>query len=368
MKIISVEAIPVTLPFIQPVSDLWGTYPSSRHGIVLLRGESGEYGAGEVAFAWFGGAHAFCEEINKLWAPQLMGMDVRDTGIINEKLDQLCSFSKRHLLAKAGVEMAVWDLLGKTLNLPLYQLLGGKRRERIPLTGGVSMGSREEMVESALRRLDEGYTELKIKIGAEERKDLELVEAIREHVPDAVKLRVDVNMGWRDVKQAKRMITELEKFGVDLVEQPLDEHCLGETAWLRNQVQAKILIDEGVWDVADAKRHLDAGAADMLHVYISEAGGVSGARKIFELAEIYRVNCTIGSMPEGVIGAAASAHVAAAMGNLAAEASDIRGFTGYLEDVTEETLRINAGQLYVPDGPGLGVTIDFAKLEKLKAY
>ncbi|MCQ6561766.1 mandelate racemase/muconate lactonizing enzyme family protein [Paenibacillus mendelii] len=365
MKIISVEAIPVNLPFHQPVSDMWGTYASSNHGIVIVRGESGEYGAGEIAFAWFGGAHSLCHEVNTQWANLLVGLDIRDISVINETLDRLCSFSKRHLLAKAGVEMAVWDLLGKTLNQPVYQLLGGKRRSQIALTGGVSMGGKDAMVEAALLKVSEGYRELKLKIGADDKRDIAVVSAIRGAIPDSVPIRVDVNMAWRDLKQAKIMTDELERYGVHIVEQPLHSDRLSESAWLRSNTGVKILIDEGVWDAGDAKRTLDAGAADMLHVYISEAGGLWGARQIFELAALHHTDCTIGSMPEGIVGAAASAHIAAAMANLSGHASDIRGFTGYREDVAAEELVIRDGALIVPDGPGLGITIDFDRLDRL---
>ncbi len=366
MKIVSVEAIPVNLPFHEPVSDSWGEYTSSNHGIVVIRSESGEYGAGEIAFAWFGGAHALCKEVNELWAEKLIGLELNNITRISTILDYFCSFSKRHLLAKAGVEMALWDLWGKTLKLPVYGLLGGKLRDALVLTGGLPMTSVDRMVDCALRKVSEGYTELKLKVGLDDKKDLEAVRKIRNAVPETVKLRVDANMAWKDVKKAKELIDEMVNHGVCIVEQPLHETRLADLAWLRSNTKALILIDEGVWDVHDTKRHLDMGAADMLHVYISEAGGIGSSQKIFELATLYDTDCTIGSMPECRIGAAASAHVAAAMPNLSAYASDIRGFTAYREDVVNEELSIDAGSLIVPDRPGLGVTIDFAKLEKLR--
>ncbi|GGD98380.1 mandelate racemase/muconate lactonizing enzyme family protein [Paenibacillus nasutitermitis] len=365
MKILSVEAVPINLPFQEPVSDMWGTYHSSNHGIVIIRSDSGEYGAGEIALAWFGGAHSLCHEVNTYWAPKLKGLDIRNMSHISDLMDHWSSFSKRHLLAKAGVEMALWDLLGKILGQPVYQLLGGKRRDKIRLTGGISMGDHASMVQTAIRKVGEGYKELKLKIGNDDRADLELVRMIRNAIPDSVMLRVDVNMAWQDVKAAKRLIDELTQYGVTIVEQPLHHERLSELAWLRQNTDALILIDEGAWDVHDAKRNLDAYAADLIHVYITEAGGVWGARKIFELASVYHIDCTIGSMPEGKIGAAASAHVAAAMSNLSGHASDIRGFTGYREDVTQEQLVIHEGELIVPDKPGLGVTIDFDQLSKL---
>ncbi|MCD9026242.1 mandelate racemase/muconate lactonizing enzyme family protein [Cohnella silvisoli] len=366
MKIVSVEAVPVNLPFQEPVSDSWGKYESSNHGIVIVRSDSGEYGAGEIAFAWFGGAFRLCDEVNEMWAPRLIGMSIYDTAGIIALLDSFCPFSKRHLLAKAGVEMAVWDLIGKTLHVPVYQLIGGKQRDRLKLTGGFPMGSVDRMVEGAVQRVSEGYKELKLKVGLDDNRDLEAVRCIRAAIPDQIQLRVDANMAWKNAKRAKELIDEMVEEGVGIVEQPLPDTQLADLAWLRDNTRALILIDEGVWDVHDAKRNLDSRAADMLHVYISEAGGIAGSKSIFELAALHGTDCTIGSMPEGRIGAAASAHVAAAMPNLSNHASDIRGFTAYVQDVTNEDLIISEGYLQVPKGPGLGVTIDFDRLEKMR--
>ncbi len=228
------------------------------------------------------------------------------------------------------------------------------------------MGTVEHMAEVAVKKVSEGYKELKLKIGLDEHKDMQAVRCIRNVIPDTVRLRVDVNMAWNDVKKAKQLIDEMAGFGVCIVEQPLHSDRLSDLAWLRKNTEALILIDEGVWDVEDAKKHLDMEAADMLHVYISEAGGLLASRKIFELASLHHLDCTIGSMPEGRIGAAASAHVGAAMPNLSGYASDIRGFTGYRDDVVYEELVIADGHLLISNQPGLGITIDFAKLEKLR--
>ncbi len=370
MKIVSVEAIPINLPFITPIRDHWGSYGSSNHGIVVIQGESGEYGTGEIALAWFGGAHGLCKEVNDYLACRLIGMDIHDVSKISAILDQFCSFSKRHLLAKAGVEMAMWDLIGKTLNLPVYQLLGGKVRDEIPLTGGISMNdSIDYMVEGAVKKVGEGYKELKLKVGDDDERDLKTIRRIRNAIPDGIKLRVDANMAWTNAKRAKELIDEMVNLGVTIVEQPMPDDRLSDLAWLKNNTKALILIDEGVWDVKDAKRYLEHDAADMLHVYITEAGGIMPARRIFELASLFDKECTIGSMPEGRIGASASGHVALAMTNLAAShASDIRGFTGYKEDVTHEELVIKDGCLQISDRPGLGVTLDFDKIDSMRMY
>lgn len=366
MKIISVEAIPVRLPLKTYVSDSWGIYHASNHGIVRITDESGKQGLGEIAFAWLGGAHGLCREVNDFWAERLVGLDSTDLSGVNAVLDALCVFSKKALLAKAGVEMAVWDLLGKELGMPVHALLGGRRRDEIVLTGGMRMADLDTMLEDAVLRVSEGYLELKLKVGLNEEKDLEAVRRIRSSIPDHIRLRADANMAWRDRKQAKRMMDALYDLGVFIVEQPLPAEDIAGHHWLRDNTKNLLLIDEGVWDTADARKYAQAEAADMLHVYVSEAGGLAGARGVFELAAAFGMDCTVGSMPEGVIGASASLHLAAAMGNLSVWPSDIRGHTGYAEDVTVAPLPVRGGKIWVPDGPGLGVEIDEEKLKRLR--
>ena len=261
--------------------------------------------------------------------------------------------------------MALYDVVGKITGVPAFCLLGGKMRGSIPLTGGIGLDETDKMVEEACRKVEEGFRELKIKIGYDPDKDLQTIRKIRNAIPDHVSLRVDANMAWKDVKMAKQWIDEAWEYGVHIVEQPLAADRLDDLAWLRNQVKARILLDESVWNAADAKKCLDTKAGDILHVYTNEAGGLTESRTIFELASLYHVPCTIGSMPEARIGASASLHLAVAMANLSEFASDIRGFMLYREDVVHEELRLENGRLYVDEKPGLGVTVDFEKLNKL---
>lgn len=367
MKIESIELIPVTLPYRKPVSDAWGVYEAANCGIVCITGESGIKGYGEISLAWFGGVHGMCRDAQAEWVPHLLGLQTQDIGRINEILDRFCTFSRRHLLIKAGIEMALWDIHGKELGIPVYELLGGKMRERIPLTAGIAMLSPEEMAEQAVQAVADGYKELKIKVGLEEQKDISVVKRIRHVIPNDVRLRVDANMAWKDCKTAKRVMDALYDCGVEIVEQPIDYRNLQGLAWLREHTSCRILVDEGVWDWNDAAKLISTGAADMLHVYICEAGGIEGARRVFYTAGAFGVECTIGSMPEGLVGACAAAHIAAAMPNLSTFPSDIRGFTVFGDDVAETSMCIHEGNLELPQGPGLGFRLDEEKLSTLRA-
>lgn len=366
MKISSVEMIPVRLAYKTPVSDAWGIFRGADCAVVRVTGENGLKGYGEVSLAWPGGIHDLCRAAGREWVPRLIGLDTCEITRINEILDGCCLFSRLSLLVKAGIEMAVWDLLGKERKLPVYDLLGGRLRDRIPVTGAVGMLPPEEMAAQARTAVEAGYRELKIKVGREEKKDLDAVTRIRNAVPDHIRLRVDANMAWRDRKTAKRMMDALYSCGVEIVEQPVDYRDLEGLCWLRDHTSCQILIDEGVWDWRDTARYLRAGAADLFHVYICEAGGIEGARRVFYTGSAFHTDCTIGSMPEAVIGACAAAHIAAAMPGLSEYASDIRGFTVFAQDVAFSAMKLENGYLELPKGPGLGFEIDEEKLEAVR--
>ena len=263
--------------------------------------------------------------------------------------------------------MAVWDLLGKELRMPVYELLGGRLRDCIPVTGGVGMASMEDMIRQARQAVENGHKEVKIKVGLDEEKDLSVVKHIRNAIPDEIRLRADANMAWKDRKTAKRMMDALSGCGVEIIEQPLDYRDFEGLAWLRENTSNRILLDESIWDWHDASRAISAGAADLFHVYVSEAGGIDGMRRVFNIAGAFFVDCTVGAMPEGVIGSCAAAHVAAAMPNLSASPSDLRGFTSFADDVAESALRLEDGVLKLPEGPGLGFEVDEDKLSALRA-
>lgn len=366
-KIANIEAIPVNLPLCERVSDSWGEYFVSLHGIVRITDEDGVTGLGEISFAWLGAGHTLCAEVDTLWAPRLVGCEASDIDALCTVMDGLCVFSKRHLTAKAGVEMALWDLQGKRLGVSVARLLGGRLRDRVPLTGGIPMAAPNEMAEVAAHRVETGFRELKLKVGLDDATDLAGVRAVRRTIPNNTRLRADANMAWQDRRHALRMMNALWDEGVHIIEQPLADDRPDDLRWLRERARNRILLDESIWDARDAKAALDAGAGDMLHLYTCEAGGLLEMRRIDALAGLYHVPCTIGSMPEGCIGAAASAQAAACLRSLADDPSDIRGFTVYAQDVTQETLTIENGELLIPDRPGLGVTLDEEKLARLRA-
>ena len=361
MKITSIEAIPVRVPRPRPFKSSLGVQQASENAVVRIHTDEGLVGLGEASSIWDRRGRGESETINGLLAEALVGQDPTQISAISALMDSLLH---RSYPAKAGVEMALYDLVGKMLNAPVYTLLGGQVRERVLLSHSLSMGDPEDIVEQATRLAAEGYQTLKCKVGRDLQADLQILDAIRSEVGD-ITLRVDANMGWASAKEAVRQINELSAFDLELIEQPLHYSDMEGLRFVRANVEVPIMADESVWTPSDAMACIRANAVDVFNVYVSEAGGLGPAAHIFAIAEAARLPCIIGSMPELGIGTAAQAHLAFAMRNIG-YASDVNGFVYHSDDIINETLRIEEGYLYPPSGPGLGVSLDEEKLQRYR--
>ena len=195
--------------------------------------------------------------------------------------------------------------------------------------------------------------------------DIESVSAIRKALGPKAVIRVDANMGWRSTREALTRLEALASFNIHSVEQPLPADRIEDLAWLRQRSPMPIMVDESVWGPDDAARVIRAGAADIINVYVSEAGGLRNAARIFAMAETAGIACTIGSMPELGIGTAAEMHLAVAMPELLGP-SDVCGVLYNRETLIEETLPIENGLAGAPGRPGLGVTLDRARMHALQ--
>lgn len=360
MKITSVRATAVLVPRPTPFTSSLGTHGGSENAIIEIETDAGICGVGEASSIWERRGRGCADDINGLLAEALVGCDPRQIRQCSDRMDQL--LSRRGAPAKAGVEMALWDILGKVLDAPVYQLLGGAVHDRIALSRSLSMGTVDEVLAQAEALVAEGYGTLKMKVGRNAESDLANLTALRGRFPE-LRLRVDANMGWPNAKTAARCIRELEDFDIELVEQPLHERDLDGLRFLRESVDVPIMADESVWTPDDAMACARADAVDVFNVYVSEAGGIGPAARIFGIADAARLTCIIGSMPELGIGTAAQAHLAFAMPNIGF-ASDLNGCVYHADDIAEHGLRIEGGFIYPPSGPGLGVSLDTARLQK----
>ncbi len=354
MKITKIEAIPVRVPRPQAFKSSLGVQASSENAVVLVHTDEGLVGIGEASSIWDRRGRGESETINDFLAQTLIGRDPLRIRDITNHMDQVLH---RSYPAKAGIEMALYDLVGKAHDIPVYQLLGGQVRDRVLLSHSLSMGEPTEIAAQARRLVDQGYKTLKAKIGRDIEADIDVLEAVRSEIGAEITLRVDANMGWPSAKEAVRHIEEISVFDLELIEQPLPPDDVEGLRFVRERVNIPIMADESVWTPQDAMNCIRHQAVDVFNVYVSEAGGLGAAARIFAIAEAARLPCIIGSMPELGIGTAAQAHLAFAMPNLG-YASDVNGCAYHSGDVIGEKLPIENGYMLLPPGPGLGVSLD----------
>lgn len=359
MKITAVKAVPFRAPRKQVWHAAFGVVAESEYAIVIVETDAGLRGVGEIATVWERRGISQADDVNRLLAPLLVGKDPL-------ALNALCLAVHRALgrdsnPAKAAVDIALHDLAGRILEVPVHQLLGGQLRDRMQLSFSVNMAPADAMAAEAVELCAQGFRTLKLKAGLDHRADLKALEAIRGRVGDEVTLRIDMNAGVVSPKEAVRRIRDFEAFHPEFVEQPVKGHDMTGMAFVREHAVVPIMADESVWDSRDALAVVTHGAADLANIYVMEAGGLREARQAFAVFEVAGIPTMLGSMPEFGIGTAAQLHLGSVAPNLLTT-NDLCGFMYHQRDIVHDSPVVRDGEVLVPTGPGLGVELDDALL------
>jgi muconate cycloisomerase len=369
MRVTEIETIPVSVPIVpaRAVSGARGSHARSPFLLVRVHTDDGLVGLGEASCTpnWSGEDSVIAAHVIATYlAPAVTGQDPRDVGRLAGAMDVALAANR---FAKAAVEMALWDLAGKAAGLPVYQLLGGRRRDSVRTKFSVSGRPPQAAAEIARWAVEQGFTAMKVKVGLDVAGDLARVAAVRAAVGRDVWLGVDANGGWSRA-QARQAIAGLADHDVAFVEQPLAPGDLEGMAELRRSSLVPIVADEAVGTAEDALAVVRADAADVLSIYSGMAGGVAGGLRIAEIAQAAGLGWTIGSNLELGVGLSAHLHLATAAEGLADDVvpCDIISPFYYEADILAEPLPIEAGSATVPDRPGLGVDLDPDVVERYR--
>ncbi len=341
MKIVRVETIPIKIPINaeRAIRGSLGAHTVSPFLLVKIHTNEGIVGLGEVSCTpiWSGEDQVTAAHfIRDYLAPALQGEDPA-------QIERLTARMRYRLAAnpftKAGVEKALWDILGKAAGLPLYRLWGGPVRDFVPTKFSVSGLEPGKAAELAAWAVAKGFRTMKVKVGIDPEGDIARVRAVRQAIGPDVRLGVDANGGWSP-RVAVQTIRRMYEFGIYFAEQPVPPVDPAWMADVRNQVNVPIMADESVNTVQDAMSLARAGAADVLSLYVGKGGGVSVARKIAAVAEAAGLVCTVGSNLEMGVASAAMIHLAMAAPSIAAEEfpCDILGPFFYEDDILAEPL------------------------------
>jgi glucarate dehydratase len=267
------------------------------------------------------------------------------------------------VMATCAVEMAMWDAFGKACGQPLYRLWGGRWRQRIPLAAYLLQSDPAQVVADARAYREDGYETYKLKIGYDEHSDIELTHLVREVIGPDAPLRLDVNGAWTP-GTAKRQCRRLVPYDPAYIEQPLELDDLAGHAALRASQSIPIALDESAYTLQDVGNIVRAQAADVILLDPHEAGGLWPTVKSAAIAESVGIPVTLHSGGELGLSQAAYLHLAASIPNLSlAIDNELRHLAG---DVITEPFAVERGALVVPEGPGLGVTLDHAAVERYR--
>jgi L-alanine-DL-glutamate epimerase-like enolase superfamily enzyme len=296
------------------------------------------------------------ELINRLMGESIVGADPFDLEAVTKKLDRLVKGNER---AKAGIDLALHDLIGKKAGLPVYKLLGGAVQQRIRVTRLMGMYEPAEMANKCLAVVRRGYTALKLKVGTTFEEDVERIQRVREAVGPQITITIDFNQACGP-KDAVQRIKAMEPYDVVIVEQPVKANDLQGMAFVRQSVKAQVMADESVNSATEALRVIDSGAADIISLKIPKMGGILRLKKIAALCEAAGVDYLIGTAPGSRLLDAANVHVATSLRNLTLPC-EIGEFERMANDPCRG-LEIEEGFLSPPAGAGLGVETDLAKV------
>ena len=357
-KITKVEAIPVSIPMKAPLamSSTVGTESIGEYVILKVTTEDGITGAGESSPFMPITSESQLSEVaiieNNL-KPLLLGEDIFNVEKIWMKME---SQVPRNTAAKASVDMALYDAIGKALGVPIYKLLGGKTRERVPLCAILPVGSAQEITDMALDFVGRGFRALKLKIGVDPRQDVRNVEAIRKVVGEEITLRLDANQAYTK-DEALRVLKRFEPYDIEFIEQPLRYWDLDGMANLKLHLSIPIASDESLYTFHDAVRMIKNNAVDVVNIKLStRTGGFTPSKKVAAICEADGIPNWVGSSLEFGIGTVASLHFATAIGNVKYACELIGGWV--VEEVTTEKIVIKDGSAIIPEEPGLGVTLN----------
>lgn len=313
MEIQQVEVYSVTLRYKEPFRIAPGASTESHNVVVKIITDYDVIGWGESSPSQRvtgENPKTVIKALDKI-APKLIGMSPLR---IEQNVELMDSIVKGNPSAKAAIDMALHDILGKTARKPLFMLMGGYRTEVLTdITLGIK--SPKEMAKDAVKAVNKGFKALKVKVGVNPAEDVERIKLIRRAVGDEIDVRLDANQGWTS-KQAIDVLNRIERFNIQFAEQPVPAEDMKGLVKVRKKSPIPVMADESVHSPEDALGLIKAEAVDLINIKLMKSGGILKGRKIADIAEAAGIPCMIGCMGESEIGIAAGAHLAAAVKNI----------------------------------------------------
>ncbi|MEP9384713.1 mandelate racemase/muconate lactonizing enzyme family protein [Nocardioides cheoyonin] len=364
MKITAVEAIPFAIPYLKPLRFASGEVHTAEHVLVLVHTDDGVVGVAEAPprpFTYGETQRGIVAVVEDLFAPALVGLTLLEREVAQARLARTVG----NPTAKSAVDMAMWDALGKTLELPVTDLLGGYT-DRMRVSHMLGFEEPATMVAEAERMVETyGIRTFKVKVGRRPVSlDTAVVRALRERFGDTVELYVDGNRGW-NASESLAAMREMADLGLLFAEElnPADD-VLGRR-WLVERLDVPFIADESVPTPAEVTREVLGGSATAVSIKTARTG-FTVSQRVHHLAEGLGLEVVMGNQIDGQVGTACTIAFGAAFRLTSRRAGELSNFLDMSDDLLTEPLQIRDGELVLRQRPGIGIEIDPDKLERYR--
>jgi L-alanine-DL-glutamate epimerase-like enolase superfamily enzyme len=353
MRLVEAKVVPKRVRITVPYRIAGHFFDTAEIVFLILRDETGVEGYGSASPVLHLTDDDFkttARVLNSDLLPAVLGSDVSDLDATMARARAASTESRSGL---AALDIALHDVHARRLGVPLVKMLGGARR-RLITSITIGIGDPEEMVDTARGHIARGFRCLKIKIGEDERSDLEALRKMRETLGPGVTIRVDANQGYRP-GQAIRMVRELQSLSIELIEQPVPKEDVAGMARVTAASGVPIVADEAVRIPSHLPPLVEARAAHGANIKLMKCGGIVEARRIDAALSRAGWKALVGCFDESRASIAAAAHFAAA--GATTEWIDLDGHFDLAEDPFTGGIDLVDGELILSDAPGIGVTL-----------
>jgi L-alanine-DL-glutamate epimerase-like enolase superfamily enzyme len=367
MKIEKVEVFGVAVPLIGEYKNAYLSKSVQKSAVVRITATGGVAGLGNIdptpGYSKENTVDHLAVLETKL-APLLIGMDPTNVHAVLARIEPAV---KGFLDSKAAIEMACVDIAARAAGMAVHTYLGGAMKDRVLFNAWIGILPPDEAAKETLGWKQKGFRSAKIKVGGNIEADRDRVKAVREAVGPDFHLRIDANAGY-DADTSIKLAKMVAPFKLQLFEQPVPDHDIAGMARVRREANAvglSIMADESVLDHASLIRIIKADAADIVKVKVMKQGGFINTRRMIATAEAAGIRCVVGHGFGLGVNTMAEIMLAATSANVI-DGLECVGPLKTADDIVTRKLDISSGSLALPAGPGLGVTLDDAKIAKYR--
>ena len=366
MRIVDMKVYPVAVPCRSDLPYFKTTLETQKtinFIIIELFTDKGITGIGEAPTidTWSEGQVATAYTLSHILKDAIVGEDPFNIEKINLKMDRVI---KGYPIAKSSIDIALYDIQGKDLGVPVYQLLGGKCRDNVCISRSIGIADLSNTIKWARQHVNIGSRTIKLKTGEDPLHDIEAVKACRKEFGVELNIKIDANQGYQESKIAINTIKRMEEFNLYLAEQPVYGWDLDGMAKVTASVDTPIVADESIWGLEDIQKVIEKNAADVFCIYLSKAGGITKNKKVAHTAESAAIPCILGGMGDLGVGTAANLHFAISTPNIKYPSDLYIPPTLAVDDIIDKPLEYKGDLAFVPEDPGLGVKLDYQKIER----